>query len=100
MSQSVNNLFLSACLGEDVPRTPVWMMRQAGRYMAEYREVRAKHSFLELCRNPKLCSEVMCTAVDRLGVDAAIIFSDLLPILVPLGFAVGWSWARSASAPS
>ena len=60
-------------------------MRQAGRYMAEYREVRAKQSFLELCKNPKLCSEVMCTAVDRLGVDAAIIFSDLLPILEPMG---------------
>jgi uroporphyrinogen decarboxylase len=53
--------------------------------MAEYREVRAKQSFLELCKNPKLCSEVMCTAVDRLGVDAAIIFSDLLPILEPMG---------------
>ena len=83
---SNDSLFMRACRGEPTERTPVWMMRQAGRYMAEYREVRAKHSFLELCRNPKLCSEVMCTAVDRLGVDAAIIFSDLLPILVPLGF--------------
>jgi len=54
--------------------------------MSEYREVRAQTSFLELCKNPPLCSEVMCTAVDRLGVDAAIIFSDLLPILEPLGF--------------
>jgi uroporphyrinogen decarboxylase len=53
--------------------------------MAEYREVRSKTSFLELCRNPALCSEVMCTAVNRLGVDAAIIFSDLLPILEPMG---------------
>ena len=60
-------------------------MRQAGRYMAEYREVRAKTTFLELCKNPSLCSEVMCTAVARLGVDAAIIFSDLLPILEPMG---------------
>jgi uroporphyrinogen decarboxylase len=82
---SNNSLFMRACRGEQTERTPVWMMRQAGRYMAEYREVRAKQSFLELCRNPTLCSEVMCTAVDRLGVDAAIIFSDLLPILVPMG---------------
>jgi uroporphyrinogen decarboxylase len=83
---SRDSLFMRACRCEPTERTPVWLMRQAGRYMAEYREVRAKHSFLELCQNPKLCSEVMCTAVDRLGVDAAIIFSDLLPILIPMGF--------------
>lgn len=77
--------FLRACRGEPVERTPVWLMRQAGRYMPEYREVRSKMSFLELCKNPSLCSEVMCTAVDYLGVDAAIIFSDLLPILEPMG---------------
>ncbi|TWT96696.1 Uroporphyrinogen decarboxylase [Botrimarina colliarenosi] len=78
--------FLRACRREPVTRTPVWLMRQAGRYMPEYREVRAKTSFLDLCKNPALCSEVMCTAVDYLGVDAAIIFSDLLPILEPMGF--------------
>ena len=83
---SDDSLFMRACRSEATERTPIWMMRQAGRYMAEYREVRAKQSFLELCANPKLCSEVMCTAVDRLKVDAAIIFSDLLPILVPMGF--------------
>ena len=83
---SVESLFMKACRGEATERTPVWLMRQAGRYMAEYREVRAKQSFLELCAQSTLCSEVMCTAVDRLGVDAAIIFSDLLPILVPMGF--------------
>jgi uroporphyrinogen decarboxylase len=77
--------FMRACRGEPTNVTPVWMMRQAGRYMAEYREVRDKVSFLELCKNPSLCSEVMCTAVRRLGVDAAIIFSDLLPILEPMG---------------
>lgn len=65
--------------------TPIWLMRQAGRYMAEYRSVRAKVGFLELCKNPSLCAEVMVTAVNRLGVDAAIIFSDLLPILEPMG---------------
>lgn len=80
-----NNPFMKACRGEPTDVTPIWMMRQAGRYMAEYRAVRDKISFLDLCANPQLCSEVMCTAVKRLGVDAAIIFSDLLPILVPMG---------------
>ena len=80
-----NSPFMKACRGEATDVTPIWMMRQAGRYMSEYREVRSKVSFLDLCANPKLCSEVMCTAVDRLGVDAAIIFSDLLPMLVPMG---------------
>ena len=88
-----DSLFMRACRREPTSVTPIWLMRQAGRYMAEYREVRAKVSFLELCKDPALCSEVMCTAVKRLGVDAAIIFSDLLPILEPMGldleFAVG-----------
>ncbi|RIK83293.1 MAG: uroporphyrinogen decarboxylase [Planctomycetota bacterium] len=77
--------FMKACRREPTPVTPIWLMRQAGRYMAEYREVRAKTTFLELCKNPALCAEVMITAVNRLGVDAAIIFSDLLPILEPMG---------------
>ncbi|MBW3596686.1 MAG: uroporphyrinogen-III synthase, partial [Planctomycetes bacterium] len=75
--------FLRACRRQPTPFTPIWLMRQAGRYMAEYRAVRSKTTFLELCKNPQLCSEVMVTAVKRLGVDAAIIFSDLLPILEP-----------------
>jgi uroporphyrinogen decarboxylase len=78
--------FLKACRREPTDITPVWLMRQAGRYMQEYRDVRSSMTFLELCKNPQLCSEVMCTAVKRLGVDAAIIFSDLLPILEPMGF--------------
>lgn len=77
--------FLRACRHEPTDVTPIWLMRQAGRYMEEYRAVRAKTSFLDLCKNPRLCSEVMVTAVRRLGVDAAIIFSDLLPILEPMG---------------
>jgi uroporphyrinogen decarboxylase len=77
--------FLKACRREPTPFTPIWLMRQAGRYMPEYRRIRAGHSFLELCRNPQLCSEIMCTAVEFLGVDAAIVFSDLLPILEPMG---------------
>jgi len=64
---------------------PVWLMRQAGRYMAEYAAVRQQTSFIDLCRSPELCAEVMLTAVDRLDVDAAIIFSDLLLILEPMG---------------
>ncbi|TWT46561.1 uroporphyrinogen decarboxylase [Botrimarina hoheduenensis] len=83
--------FLRACRREPVSRTPVWLMRQAGRYMPEYRAVREKVGFLELCKNPALCSEVMCTAVDYLGVDAAIIFSDLLPILEPMGLDLEFS---------
>jgi uroporphyrinogen decarboxylase len=78
--------FMKACRREPTDVTPVWLMRQAGRYMAEYRAIRDKVSFLELCKNPALCSEVMCDAVRKLGVDAAIIFSDLLPILEPMGF--------------
>jgi len=77
--------FMKACRRETTDVTPVWLMRQAGRYMAEYRQVRAQTTFLELCKNPQLCSEIMVTAVNRLGVDAAIIFSDLLPILEPMG---------------
>ncbi len=78
--------FIKACYRQPTDITPVWLMRQAGRYMAEYRAVREKLSFLELCKNPALCAEVMVTAVEKLGVDAAIIFSDLLPILEPMGF--------------
>lgn len=80
-----DSAFMKACRLEPTDYTPVWLMRQAGRYMAEYREVRAKTTFLELCKNPQLCAEIMLTAVERLGVDAAIIFSDLLPILEPMG---------------
>ena len=79
------SVLLKACRRESVPRTPIWLMRQAGRYMKEYRDVRAQTSFLELCKNPSLCAEVAITAANRLGVDAAIIFSDLLPILEPMG---------------
>ncbi len=77
--------FMRACRREASSVTPVWLMRQAGRYMAEYREVREKMTFLELCKNPELCAEVMVTAVNKLNVDAAIIFSDLLPIIEPMG---------------
>jgi uroporphyrinogen decarboxylase len=80
-----DSVFMRACRRERVPYTPVWLMRQAGRYMPEYRDVRAKHSFLELCKNSALAAEVTVTAVERLNVDAAIIFADILLPLEPLG---------------
>lgn len=76
---------MKACRREPVPYTPVWLMRQAGRYMREYREVRARTTFLELCKTPSLAAEVTVTAAERLGVDAAIIFADILLILEPMG---------------
>jgi len=77
--------FLKACRFEAVDATPVWLMRQAGRYMKEYRDLRARVPFLDLCKNPALVSEVTVTAAEKLGVDAAIIFADLLLIVEPLG---------------
>src|SRR5918911_5102202 len=83
--------FMRACRRESVPYTPIWLMRQAGRYMREYREVRARTSFLELCKTPELAAEVTVTAVERLGVDAAIIFADILLIVEPLGLQLEFS---------
>ncbi len=80
-----NSPFLKACRREPTDVTPIWLMRQAGRYMAEYRSVRSKVSFLELCKDPELATEVTVTAAERLGVDAAILFADILLILEPLG---------------
>jgi uroporphyrinogen decarboxylase len=83
--------FLKACRREPAPYTPVWLMRQAGRYMNEYREVRARHSFLELCKNPDLVAEVTVTAAERIGADAAILFADILLIVEPLGLNLEYS---------
>ena len=82
--------FMKACRLEAVDATPIWLMRQAGRYMKEYRELRSKVPFLELCKNPELVSEVTVTAARKLGVDAAIIFADLLLIVEPLGFGLAY----------
>ncbi len=82
---------MKAARREPSGRTPIWLMRQAGRFLPEYRAVRQKMSFLELCKNPDLSAEVMLTAVERLGVDAAILFADLLPILEPMGLNLEFS---------
>ena len=84
-SNSLGSRFVRACLRQPVDRTPVWFLRQAGRYMPEYMAVRRHHSLLDICRNPEIAAEVTITAAERLGVDAAIIFADLLLPLTPMG---------------
>jgi len=85
------SLFMRACRREPVERVPVWLMRQAGRYMREYRELRARTPFMDLCKNPGLSSEVAVTAAARLGVDAAILFSDILLIVEPMGLGLTYN---------
>src|SRR5579862_8158123 len=83
--------FVRACKSQPVDHTPVWFMRQAGRYMKEYRAVRKQHSLLEICKKPALAAEVTITAAEFLGVDAAIIFADLLLPLEVMGLAFHFS---------
>ncbi len=85
MTQSTDSRFLSACHRQPVDATPVWFMRQAGRYMAEYRVIREKYSLLEICYHPELAAEVTLQPVHALGVDAAILFADILLPAIPLG---------------
>src|SRR6266446_141404 len=92
MAPGASPPFLQACLRRPVPFTPIWLMRQAGRYMPEYRAVRARLGFLELCKSPEAAAEVTLQPVERLGVDAAIIFADILLVLEPLG--VGLEFTR------
>ena len=84
--------FIEACFRRPAPFTPIWLMRQAGRYMAEYRAMRARFGFLELCKTPEAAAEVTLQPVERLGVDAAILFADILLVLEPLG--VGLEFTR------
>jgi len=92
MSAAFSAPFLKACRRLATPFTPVWLMRQAGRYMPEYRAMRARHAFLELCKSPAAAAEVTLQPVDKLGVDAAILFADILLVLEPLG--VGLEFTR------
>src|SRR3954469_9121741 len=84
------HLFLRACRRQPVERTPIWMMRQAGRYLPAYRAVRARASFLDLCRNPDLSCEVTLQPIDEFGFDAAILFSDTLITLPAMGLEVAF----------
>ncbi len=81
----MNDTFLKACRGEKTAYTPIWMMRQAGRYLPEYQKVRGNVTFLELCKTPELCVEVTLQPVDLLGMDAAILFSDILILMEAMG---------------
>lgn len=81
----INDRFLRACRREPVDATPVWFMRQAGRYMSEYRAIREKYSLIEICQHPEIAAEVTMQPVHALGVDAAILFADILLPVIPLG---------------
>jgi uroporphyrinogen decarboxylase len=85
MSKENDFRFLKACRGEPVDATPLWFMRQAGRYMKAYRDLKEKYSFLEMCKTPELATEVTMQPVNALDIDAAIIFADILLPLEPMG---------------
>ena len=90
----MNDTFLKACRGEEVPYTPVWIMRQAGRYLPEYQAVRAEVDFLTLCKTPELAAKVTMQPIQRFGVDAAILFSDILIAVEAMGMHLEFSDKR------
>ena len=81
----MNDTFLKACRGEKTDYTPIWIMRQAGRYLPEYQKIRGKTTFLELCKNPELAAEVTMQPINIFGMDAAILFSDILIPMEAMG---------------
>ncbi|HTL71255.1 MAG TPA: uroporphyrinogen decarboxylase [Candidatus Eisenbacteria bacterium] len=85
------SVFLKACRREKTPRTPVWLMRQAGRYMKEYRTIREKTPFLSICRDKDLVAEITVTAQEKIGADAAILFADILLIVEPFGLGLDFA---------
>ena len=87
----MNDTFLKACRGEEVDYTPVWFMRQAGRYLPEYQAIREQVDFLTLCKTPELAAKVTLQPVDILGVDAAILFSDILIPVEAMGMHLEFS---------
>jgi len=99
ISMDYNYDFIKACYGKPVSRTPVWLMRQAGRYLSQYRKIREKVAFLELCKTPELAAEVTLQPVDVLGVDAAILFSDILVPIESMGQRLHYSPAPVLEPP-
>jgi uroporphyrinogen decarboxylase len=89
--------FMKACRREPAPVTPIWLMRQAGRYMKEYRDLRSRVGFLELCRSPELVAEVTVHAAARIGADAAILFADILLIVESLGLGLEFNKGEGPS---
>ena len=99
MAENGDFRFIKACRGEATDCTPIWFMRQAGRYMKEYRDLKEKYTFLELCHNPELACEVTLQPLDVLGVDAAIIFADILLPLEPMGTGLEFNVGDGPSIP-
>ncbi|MCD6389220.1 MAG: uroporphyrinogen decarboxylase [Desulfobulbaceae bacterium] len=95
----MNTNFLKACRGEKTSHTPIWIMRQAGRYLPDYHKVRSKMTFLELCKTPERAAEVTLQPVDILGVDAAILFSDILVVLEAMGMKLEFQEKRGPVLP-
>lgn len=95
----MNETFLKACQGDKVPYTPVWIMRQAGRYLPEYQAIRQQTDFMTLCKTPELAAKVTLQPVERLGVDAAILFSDILVLVEAMGMRLEFHEKRGPVLP-